>query len=268
MVREWNAETYHRVSNPQFQWGLAVLERLPLRGDELVVDVGCGTGRLTALVVPRLPHGRVVGIDPSSNMVAVAAREVGAHHPSRATFLVADGTALQFAQVADAIFSTATFHWVRDHGALFRSLFAALKPGGRLVAQSGGLHNLDRIRDRCAGLMRNARFAPFFTAWQWPWEYAAADVSAQRLAAAGFVEIDTSIEDAPIVMPDAATFHEFVTNVIARTYITHLPDAGLQRAFVDGLTDLAAADDPPFLLDYRRLNIAASRPAASEGGRG
>ena len=260
MTREWNADTYHRVSNPQFQWGLAVLERFPLRGDELVIDVGCGTGRLTAQLVARLPRGRVVGIDPSWNMVSVAAREVAAHHRSQAMFVVADGTALPCAQVADAIFSTATFHWIRDHDALFRSLYAALKPGGRLVAQCGGVHNLDRIRDRGADLMRSPRFAPFFTAWQWPWEYAAADVTARRLAAAGFTEIDTDIEDAPIVMPDAATFHEFVTNVIARTYIAHLPDAALQRAFVDALTGRAADDDPPFLLDYKRLNIVARKP--------
>jgi trans-aconitate 2-methyltransferase len=262
--REWNADTYHRVSNPQFRWGLAVLERLPLEGGELVVDVGCGTGRLTERLLARLPRGRVVGVDPSSNMLVVAAREFASRSAERAHFVVGDGAALPLVSVADAIFSTATFHWIRDHDALFRSLFAALKPGGRLVAQCGGIHNLDRLRDRCAGLMRDPRFEPYFTAWQWPWEYAAADVTARRLAAAGFDAIDTNVEDAPVVLPDAATFHEFVTHVIARTYVAHLPGADLQQAFVDALTDLAARDDPSFLLDYKRLNIAARRPGRGE----
>jgi trans-aconitate 2-methyltransferase len=261
LVREWNAETYHRVSNPQFQWGLAVLERLRLDGHELVIDVGCGTGRLTARLLARLPRGRVVGVDPSSNMVGVAARELASHAAARAHVVVADGAALPMAGVADAIFSTATFHWVRDHDALFRSLFTALRPGGRLVAQCGGMHNLDRVRDRCAGLMRRAEFAAYFGTWRWPWEYAAADVTARRLATAGFEEIETSIEDSPVVLPDAAAFHEFVTNVIARTYVAHLPEAAPQRAFVDALTAEAARDEPPFLLDYKRLNISARKPA-------
>jgi trans-aconitate methyltransferase len=260
MRREWNAETYHRVSNPQFQWGLAVLERLSLDGDELVVDVGCGTGRLTARLLARVPRGRVVGVDLSENMIGVAARESASRPAPRAEFIVADAAALPLAPAAAAIFSTATFHWVRDHDALFRSLLAALAPGGRLVAQCGGAGNLDRIRDRCAALMRHERFAPYFGAWQWPWEYAASDVTARRLAAAGFVGIDTWIEDAPVLMPDGAAFHEFVTNVIARTYVTHLPDAATRGAFVDGLTEAAAADTPPFLLDYKRLNISARKP--------
>ena len=121
LMREWNAETYHRVSNPQFDWGMVVLARLPLDGGECVLDVGCGTGRLTEQLLARLPLGRVIGIDQSTNMVSVA-REYLKRHGDRLQLLVADAAALPIREEADAVFSTATFHWVLDHPRLFRSL--------------------------------------------------------------------------------------------------------------------------------------------------
>ena len=160
-MREWNAEAYHRVSDPQLAWGLRVLLRLPLRGDECVLDVGCGTGRLTDKLLERLPAGQVVALDQSLNMLAVARDYLAPRFPSQVRLVAADAAALPVANRADAVFSTATFHWVLDHPALFRSLFAALKPGGRLVAQCGGGPNIQRVRDRCAALSNSQARAHF-----------------------------------------------------------------------------------------------------------
>jgi len=201
-MREWNAETYHRVSNPQFDWGMVVLARLPLDGGECVLDVGCGTGRLTEQLLARLPFGRVIGIDQSTNMVS-AAREHLKRHGDRLQLLVADAAALPIREEADAVFSTATFHWVLDHPRLFRSLHDALKPGGRLVAQCGGAGNLARIHLRTDVLIGDAQFAPYFAKWSEPWEFAGAELTAQRLAHAGFEDIRTSIEQSPVAFPDA-----------------------------------------------------------------
>src|SRR6188508_1263765 len=124
-MREWNADAYHRVSDPQLMWGLKVLDRLPLEGDELVIDVGCGTGRLTAHLLERLPAGRVIGADLSRNMVTAAREYLAPRFGPRIHVVQCDATALPVAARADAIFSTASFHWVLDHPALFRSLYAA-----------------------------------------------------------------------------------------------------------------------------------------------
>ena len=258
-MREWNAETYHRVSNPQFDWGMVVLARLPLDGGECVLDVGCGTGRLTEQLLARLPLGRVIGIDQSSNMVSVA-REHLKRHGDRLQLLLADAAALPIREEADAVFSTATFHWVLDHPRLFRSLHVALKPGGQLVAQCGGAGNLARIHHRIDVLMRDAQFAPYFAKWSEPWEFADAEMTAQRLADAGFENIHTSIEQSPVVFPDAETFRVFITNVICRPHLDCLPDTATKDAFIDRLTRLAANDAPPFELDYWRLNLSARRP--------
>jgi trans-aconitate 2-methyltransferase len=258
-MREWNAETYHRVSNPQFDWGTVVLARLPLDGDECVLDVGCGTGRLTEQLLARLPRGRVIGIDQSSNMVTVA-REYLKPHGHRLQLLVADAAALPIREEADAVISTATFHWVLDHPRLFRSLHDALRPGGRLVAQCGGTRNLARFHHRTEVLMRDAQFAPYFTKWSDPWEFADAETTARRLADAGFEDIQTSIEQSPVVFPEVETFRAFITNVICRPHLAQLPDVARRDAFISRLGALASNDTPPFELDYWRLNISARRP--------
>lgn len=257
-MREWNAEAYHRVSDPQFRWGVSVLERLRLEGDEIVFDVGCGSGRLTRLLVERLPRGHVVAMDVSSNMLRTA-RETMRRRQSRASFVLADASAIPSSASADAIFSTATFHWVRDHDLLFRSLHGSLKPGGQLVAQCGGGPNIQRVHDRAAALMKDPMFRPFFSAWSEPWEFADAETTARRLAAAGFDHVRTSLEPAPVVQPDAPAFAAFLTNVICRPHLAYLPEDEARDAFVGELTRQAAADDPAFELDYWRLNIEARR---------
>jgi trans-aconitate 2-methyltransferase len=238
-----------------------VLARLPLAGTELVLDVGCGTGRLTAELLERLPHGRAVGVDLSSNMLETAGRHLRPAFPTQISFVRADAAALPFRTAADAIFSTATFHWIRDHERLFASLFAALKPGGRLVAQCGGTGNLQRLHDRAAARMREPQFAEHFARWETPWEFADAATAASRLARAGFREIRTSVEPAPVVQPDRAAYIEFVSHVICRPHLARLPDARLRDAFMDALADEAAADAPAFELDYWRLNLDARKPA-------
>ena len=135
IARNWNGADYDRLSAPMEAMGRAVLDRLPLEGGETVIDAGCGSGRVTQALLDRLPRGRVVGVDGSASMIAAARERLG--DDPRVELLVADLTELDVAP-ADAILSTATFHWIGDHALLFKRLRAALRPGGRLVAQCGG----------------------------------------------------------------------------------------------------------------------------------
>jgi trans-aconitate methyltransferase len=120
---EWDAGVYHRVATPHVDWGLRVLERLPLNGDEIVVDAGCGTGRLTAHLLERLPHGRVIAIDQAANMLAEAEAYLATRSAGRVSFVQMDIQGISLPEPVDGIFSTATFHWVLDHPRLFRALF-------------------------------------------------------------------------------------------------------------------------------------------------
>src|SRR5579862_3918696 len=130
--REWNSGVYHRLSGPQVSWGKKVLSRLRLRGDEVVLDAGCGTGRLTADLLEALPHGRVVGVDLSQNMLASARQHLTPKFGAQVSLVACDLSHLPFVHCFDGIVSTAAFHWVLDHDRLFANLRAALVPGGWL----------------------------------------------------------------------------------------------------------------------------------------
>lgn len=257
---DWDAKTYHRVSEPQFAWGLKVLARIPLRGDETVIDAGCGTGRLTSELLDRLPQGRALAIDSSPRMLDSARELLLKRFQRRVSFLRADLMDLELFDFADVVFSTATFHWIPDHDRLFRNLFAALHPGGFLYAQCGGGANLERLRDRAANLMRSDRFAPFFLDWANPWNYATPEASADRLLTAGFEEVETSLEPSPTPMRGEVEYRDFASSVVLRTHVAKISDPRARDAFLDEMTAQAGRDDPPFTLDYWRLNLRAKRP--------
>jgi len=254
MPTEWDAATYHRVSAPQTAWGRRVLERLPLRGTEHVIDAGCGTGRLTTELLERLPEGVVAAVDRSANMLAVARSELRPRFGSRVRFVRADVSRLPFSDWADVVFSTATFHWVLNHPALFRELHRALKPGGLLLAQCGGGANLARIHARAEHIMGQRPFRPHFTSWTSPWEFATDTVAAERLSAAGFHQVEASLEPALTVLAGAGEYREFLRCVIMHPHLEYLP-GDLHDPFLDGLVSQAAHDSPPFSLDYWRLNL-------------
>lgn len=257
-MTEWNASRYHDISAPQQAWGRRVLDRLPLEGGESVLDVGCGTGRLTEELARRVPRGRVVGVDRSPAMLQTAADWLRPHAPA-VTLVLADGAALPFRRAFDAVFSGATFHWIHDHAALFRSIITALKPGGRLVAQCGGGPNLALLHARAEGLMRDPRFAPFFGEWTEPTYYADVETTKRRLAAAGFVDVDASLEAAPTTFDTPEAFQEFIANVCVRYHLARLPRVE-RNTFLRDLTVAAAVDKPAFTLDYWRLNVSGRRP--------
>lgn len=262
-LTEWDAATYHRLSAPQFSWGLQVIERLRLKGDETVMDAGCGTGRLTALLLERLPRGRVLAVDLSQNMLEAARSHLAPRFSRRLEFVRADLSKLSFDGAFDGIFSTAAFHWVPDHPSLFRSLYASLRPGGWLVAQCGGGPNIARLMRRASVLMACEPYAPYFSGWQDTKVFADEVTTAERLRAAGFSNVETGLEPAPTVLSGAEEFREFLTTVNMHAHLARLPEGSLRRRFVEELTEQAAGDDPPFLLDYFRLNISALRHEAA-----
>ncbi len=255
MTHEWNAEAYHRVSDPQVSWGRAVLARLALRGDERVVDLGCGTGRLTSELAARLPHGEVVALDASRQMLDQAVTHLADVSPP-VKFVQASLPAIPLSGWADVVFSTATFHWVRDHPALFANIFTALRAGGLLHAQCGGGPNLAQARAPAEEVMRLPAFARWFAGFEGAWEFADDRVTAERLAAAGFTAIDTSLEAAPITLADEESYRAYVATVVFRLHLARLPEP-LRPAFLDEIVERVRRLPQGFTLDYWRLNIRA-----------
>jgi trans-aconitate 2-methyltransferase len=257
MSTDWDAETYHRVSEPQRAWGERVLAALELTGHETVLDAGCGTGRLTRRLAERLPRGRVIALDQSPAMLDVARREL-ASFGERVQFVRADLAADPLPAGVDVVFSTATFHWVLDHDALFRALARALVPGGRLHAQCGGAGNLERAHAHVNAIASRAPYDAFLRDMPDPWHFAGIDDTEELLRAAGFDAVVVELEEAPTRFPSVARFAEFVGAVVLRPFLALLP-AELRPQFVSDMTERAERDDPPLTLDYVRLDVRARR---------
>jgi trans-aconitate methyltransferase len=259
MSKEWNATLYHQISAPQVSWGKKVLSRVSLRGDERLLDAGCGTGRLTRDLLEALPNGHVVALDVSQNMLDQARAYLEPDFQGRVEFVRRDLLDLQFDREFDGVFSTASFHWVLDHEHLFRNLYRALKPGGWLIAQCGGGKNIARLLARAHRLMESPAYAQFFAGYQSPWEYSDSETAALRLNNAGFEQIEAGLEEAPTQFPGAPEFHQFVENVILRHHLQRIPDPVVREEFMTQITSDFAKDNPPFLIDYVRLNMKARR---------
>lgn len=255
-TREWNSDVYHRLSGPQVSWGKKVLSRLHLRGDESVLDAGCGTGRLTADLLETLPRGRVTGVDLSQNMLQSAREHLSVDFGGRLHLLACDLLDLPFKTHSfDVIVSTAAFHWVLDHDRLFSNLHHVLRPGGWLEAQFGGGPNIARLRERAKALAASPNFAPYLAGFRDPWLFQDAESAAATLRRAGFTEIETTVEAAPTILNDAGHYREFVRNIIFRRHLQDLPSENLRAEFMERLTEQATKDDPAFLIDYWRVNL-------------
>jgi len=245
-TRDWDAESYERVSDPQVRMGLEVLERLPLRGDETVLDAGCGTGRLTRALVDRLPRGRVIAVDAAPSMVALARKAL----PDSVQVVCADLLELELAESVDAVFSTAVFHWITDHPRLFARLRNAFRPGGRLGAQCGGEGNIERLLQVAEIVGESPPYDPYLAGWTGSWYFSSPERAATALEEAGFDEVEAWLEQRPV---EPAEPESYLRTVCLGPHLERLP-AELRSDFVQ---DVLEGRGEPLRLDYVRLNLSA-----------
>ncbi|HEY2180066.1 MAG TPA: methyltransferase domain-containing protein [Solirubrobacteraceae bacterium] len=250
-TREWDGACYDRISAPMEALGLPVLARLELAGDETVLDAGCGSGRITQALIERLPDGRVIAVDASASMVAAARERLPDTDVRRVDLLELDLPALGLDRPLDAALSTATFHWISDHEALFARLRGVLRDGGRLVAQCGGAGNIDVLRGHASEVMAREPYAAAFADFEQPWNYATPADTRRRLLDAGFAEADCWLEPAP-KQPDRP--REFLSTIVLGPHYQQLPQR-LREQFMD---DVLAELGDPVVVDYVRLNIDAT----------
>ena len=256
--REWDAQTYDEISEPQYQWGLEVLDRLEPSADEAIIDAGCGSGRVTERLLERLPEGRIVGVDGSAEMIKVAAEKF--EGDDRVTLIVSDLLDLtpdlldqnEAPAAVDALFSTATFHWLADHDKLFSRIHSVLRPGGRLVAQCGGAGNVADHARAIVEVATQSEYVDHFEGMTVMWNFATPEETEERLRNAGFDEVSCWLEDKPIQPKDPLGF---TTTVTMGPHLARLPE-DLRRQFAEAVLERSG---DPLVLNYVRLNIDARR---------
>lgn len=166
---KWNAAAYAANSVVQQSWARELIAKLKLHGNEHVLDVGCGDGKVTAEIARALPRGSVVGTDASAEMIAFAKETFPPKKNSNLEFHVMDARELKFAHQFDLVFSNAALHWVDDHEAILRGAAAGLKSGGRLVISCGGKGNAHDVFLALRPEMRLKRWCEFFRKMPMPY---------------------------------------------------------------------------------------------------
>jgi len=258
LAREWDAGEYEKLSAPQTRWGVEVLRRVDVRGDEAAIDAGCGTGRVTELLLAKLPGGTVLAIDGSQAMVEAARRRFAGE--PRVRVERQDLLSLEVEERVDLIFSTATFHWIWDHDRLFANLARAIKPGGRLVAQCGGEGNILRATKATRETMQEERFLEYFVGWQDDKYYADAESTARRLEAAGFEEVETWLHEEVAAFDSVDELARFLGTIVLGGHLEKLPQED-RGPFAAAVAEKVVAVDGRPALDYVRLNMMARRSA-------
>jgi trans-aconitate methyltransferase len=167
----WDAKDYAKNSQNQFRWARELIPKLKLQGNEALLDIGCGDGKITAEIATCLPRGRAVGVDSSKEMIRLANENFPSKEHPNLTFQVMDARELTFQNEFDVAFSNAALHWIVDHRAVLAGVKRSLKPGGRLLFQMAGKGNAQEILNIINELADLEPWKPFFSGMTFPYGF-------------------------------------------------------------------------------------------------
>jgi trans-aconitate 2-methyltransferase len=240
---EWDAAAYDRVSDPHVRWAGPVIERISPHGVHHLIDAGCGSGRVTQMLLERFPDVHVTAVDASEAMLIEAGRRLE-HFGDRIDFVQANlSEPLPALPTADVVFSTAAFHWITDHVALFRNLAGVMRSGGQLVAQWGGGDNVARVV---------AALREVGDGWPGPWYFATVEETRAHLSDAGFIDLEVWTHDDPADFASQEALEEFMRTALLVAHLERIED-GQRDEFVRAVADRL----PDRRIDYVRINAVA-----------
>jgi trans-aconitate 2-methyltransferase len=256
---DWNAAVYNRIGTPMRGWAQQVIDDLGLRGDETVLDAGCGSGSVTLDLLEKLPGGKVYAVDSSPDMIANLERTLAERGVSNVVPICASLTDFTLPEQVDAVFSNAVFHWVPDDDGLFGSLARATKPGGRLRAQCGGAGNIARLREATHAVERRAPYSEYLSSDTEFRKYRTAEEARAAMERNGWRDVRGSLFQAPVTFEDEDAAALYLRTIILQHQATALPEELSGRFLRDVIAEVVQRSGPPFSADYVRLNLWATR---------
>ncbi len=182
----WDSEDYAKHSRAQQKWARELIDKLKLNGDEALLDIGCGDGKVTAEIAGLLPRGRVVGVDSAPSMVQLARSRYPPDTHVNLSFELMDAAQLRFKEHFDLVFSNAALHWLTDHRPVLDGIYASLKPGGRILLQMGGEGNARRMVDTLEEMINQQAWRDYFESFAFPYGFFGAEAYLAMLSGSGF----------------------------------------------------------------------------------
>ena len=267
MKYNWDASTYDHISHVIESWGLEILAHRKWKGDEIVLDAGCGAGTLTKILSDLVPHGRVIGIDIDPAMIEFAMTKLKDSNSSNAQVMQGDISEMKFHSEFDVVFSNAVLHWIPDHKKVFDLFSQSLKSEGQLLVQCGGYGNLARSLEKFDQVKNSPRFRNYFKdqygeqAWAKPWHFPRKEDVETLLKATGFTNIHIFLENKIANLGNKKNYSLYIRTIVLRPYLEYLHEEQLKKSFIDSIINEIEASMPElrWKLDYVRLNIFANK---------
>lgn len=258
MTYEFDGRKYEESSAHQKEWGERLIAELSLRGDERILDLGCGDGRLTAQLAELVPEGSVLGIDASCGMIEVAQK----HHKGNLSFLLVDINSLDFKDEFDLVFSNATVHWVKDHNALLRKVRRSLRNDGVIRFNFAGAGNCSNFFTIVKTAMKNPRYAKYFSEFVWPWFMPTVDEYETIVHQFPFRDIRVWAENADRYFSDSQTMTKWIEQPSLVPFLRCIDQSEKQifRDFVvQRMIEKTRQDDGTCFETFRRINVFARK---------
>ena len=259
MTYEFDAKKYERASAHQQSWGERLIDELAIKGDERILDLGCGDGRLTARLAERVPQGHVLGIDASRNMIDQAQRS---HVRTNLEFRQMDINAIAFEGAFDIVYSNATLHWVKDHRRLLANIHKALRAGGMARFNFAGEGNCTNFIEVVRRTMAEEPFAACFQDFEWPWFMPSVREYEELLAESRLSKAEVWLENADTVFANDTALTGWIDQPSLVPLVAHLQGIDKQRfrdTVVSRMLDRARQADGTFIERFRRINVRAAR---------
>ena len=256
----WNADVYERIGTPMRHWGQAVIDDLNLRGDETVLDAGCGSGSVTFDLLERLPRGRIYAVDSSPDMISKITRAIDERGVPNVIPIRASLTDFELPEQVDVVFSNAVLHWIPDDDALFGCLFRAARPGGRFRAQCGGGHNIAKLMAATEAVERREPFSRHLDGTAEFRKYRTAEEAKAAMERAGWTDVRAALFDSPVRFDNRDEAALYLRTIILQRHVAALPEEH-QDPFLRAVIDETIRRfGEPFTADYVRLDLWATRP--------
>jgi len=256
----WNAEVYDRIGTPMRRWAQAVIEDLHLRGDETVLDAGCGSGSVTFDLLERLPRGHIYAVDSSPEMISKITQALEERVETRIIPIRADLTDFELPEPVDVVFSNAVLHWIPDDDALFGCLFRAAKPGGRFRAQCGGGQNIAHLMAATEAVEQRKPYQRYLRLAEFR-KQRSAEEATEAMERAGWSEVRASLFDSPVRFDNHDEAALYLRTIILQRHVAALPEQHQEPFLRAVINETIHRFGEPFTADYVRLDLWARRPA-------